>query len=59
MGFAAQWITEWYAFDQNVKNKLGLMSGERIAGYIYIGTATEAPRERVRPQIDGLVSRWK
>jgi len=59
MGFAAQWITEWYAFDQNVKDTLGLKSSERVAGYIYIGTATEAPRERVRPDVPSLISRWK
>lgn len=58
MGYAAQWITEWYAFDQNVKDALGLKSGERIAGYIYIGTATEAPRERVRPDVPSLVTHW-
>lgn len=58
MGFAAQWLTEWYAFDQNVKDALGLKSGERVAGYIYIGTATEAPRERVRPDVASLVERW-
>ena len=58
MGFAAQWLTEWYAFDQNVKDALGLKSGERIAGYIYIGTATEAPRERVRPDVSALIERW-
>ncbi len=59
MGFAAQWITEWYAFDQNVKDTLSLKSGERVAGFIYIGTATEAPRERVRPDTPALVRRWK
>lgn len=58
MGFAAQWLTEWYAFDQNVKDALGLKSGERIAGYIYLGTASEAPRERVRPDVPALITWW-
>ncbi len=49
MGFGAQWLTEWYAFDPEIKNRLGLRSGERIAGFIYIGSVTEEPIERARP----------
>lgn len=57
MGFAAQWLTEWYAFDPDVKDVLGLRSGERMAGFIYVGTASEDPVERKRPQPH--VGRWK
>ena len=56
-GFGAQWLTEWYAFDPDIKDALGLRSGERIAGYIYIGTATEEVVERPRPRAH--VGRWK
>ncbi|WP_019962334.1 nitroreductase family protein [Woodsholea maritima] len=49
MGFGAQWLTEWYAYDRDVKDILGLKSGERIAGFIYIGTQTDAAVERPRP----------
>lgn len=59
MGFAAQWLTEWYAYDPMVKDALGLRSGERVAGFIYIGTATEDAIERVRPDHKALVSHWK
>jgi nitroreductase len=52
MGFGAQWLTEWYAFDQNVKDALGLRSGERVAGFIYIGTAENEVVERKRPQAE-------
>lgn len=48
MGFGAQWLTEWYAFDKEVKARLGLKPGERVAGFIYIGTAQTAPQERPR-----------
>lgn len=57
MGFAAQWLTEWYAFDPDIKDVMGLRSGERVAGFIYVGTAKEDPVERVRPQPH--VGRWK
>jgi len=54
MGFGAQWLTEWYAFDPQIKDTLGLRSGERIAGFIYVGSVSEEPVERARPpaQID-------
>ena len=57
MGFGAQWLTEWYAFDPDVKDMLGLRSGERIAGFIYVGTAHDEPVERKRPRPH--VGRWK
>ncbi|WP_291845044.1 nitroreductase [Maricaulis sp.] len=49
MGYGAQWLTEWYAFDPQVKDALGLRSGERIAGFIYVGTVNDQPVERPRP----------
>lgn len=57
MGYGAQWLTEWYAFDPDVKDMMGLRSGERIAGFIYIGTAKDHPVERKRPQPH--IGRWK
>lgn len=57
MGFGAQWLTEWYAYDPYVKDALGLRSGERIAGFMYVGTAPDEPVERVRPKPH--VGRWK
>lgn len=57
MGFGAQWLTEWYAYDSDVKDALGLRSGERVAGYVYVGSASDHPVERVRPQAH--IGRWK
>lgn len=58
LGFSAQWITEWYAFNADVRDALGLAEEERVAGFVYIGTAREAPAERDRPDLDQIVSRW-
>lgn len=58
MGFVANWITEWCAYHPMVKDRLGLKSGERIAGFVYIGTSAVALEERVRPQLDTLVTRF-
>lgn len=57
-GFSAQWITEWYAFDQQIADALGLSENERVAGFIYIGTATETPEERDRPNLADITTRW-
>lgn len=58
LGFSAQWITEWYAFDRQIHEAIGLGESERIAGFIYIGTAKETPSERDRPDMDRIVTDW-
>lgn len=58
-GFAGQWITEWYAYDRAVLDGFGLAPSERIAGFIYLGTAKEEPRERQRPDLQTLISRFE
>ena len=58
MGFAAQWLAEWIAYDPKVASLLGLAEQEKIAGFIYIGTAMEAPKERTRPELQDVLTRW-
>lgn len=58
MGFGASWITDWYAYDPEATSLLGVGPGERVAGYVHIGTPTEVPLERVRPQMPAIVRRW-
>ena len=58
MGYGANWITDWYAFDPRVDAVLGLAEGEKIAGFVYLGTAGEPPLERVRPDVANLTSWW-
>jgi nitroreductase len=58
LGYVANWITEWGAYDPNVLSGLGLQQGERIAGYIYIGKAAAPLEERVRPDLDPLITRF-
>jgi len=56
LGFVGNWITEWYAYHPAVKQRLGLKAGERIAGFIYLGTAAEELEERPRPDMDRIVT---
>ena len=58
MGFGANWITDWYAYDPDALALLGLAEGERVAGFVHVGTATEEPLERVRPDVEELASVW-
>jgi len=58
MGFAAQWLTEWYAYDEVIAKSLGLIENERVSGFIYIGSATEKPTERGRPDLQSRISKW-
>ena len=57
LDYAAQWLTEWYAYNDNLLQRLGGVPGkDRIAGFIYIGEKTSTPIERTRPDFDSVVS---
>jgi nitroreductase len=58
LGFVGNWLTEWYAFHPAVKEKFGLKPGERVAGFLYIGTAKDELEERPRPEMDKIVTRF-
>ena len=59
MGYGANWITDWYAYDLQARAALGLSADEQVAGFVFIGTLAEAPQERVRPDVATLTSFWK
>ena len=58
LGYAANWITEWYAYDRGVLDALGLKEHERIAGFIHIGTAAHAGVDRPRPPLAEIATRY-
>ena len=58
LGYAANWITEWYAYDRGVLDALGLKEHERIAGFIHIGTAAHAGVDRPRPPLAEITTRY-
>ncbi|MHA7772311.1 nitroreductase family protein [Roseibium sp. M-1] len=57
-GFASQWITEWYSYDAAASRYLGAGEGERFAGFVHIGTPTQPPFERPRPDLSEILSTW-
>ena len=57
LGYAAQWLTEWYAYNAKMLEYLGGRSGiDRISGFIYIGHKVEEPKERRRPEPQKVVT---
>ena len=54
-GYSASWITDWYSYDPQALELLGVTSGEQVAGFIHIGTLAEPPLERPRPDLAAKV----
>jgi nitroreductase len=59
MGYGANWITDWYAYDPEANGLLGLETEEKVAGFVLLGTPREPPFERERPDLAPLVTRWQ
>jgi nitroreductase len=58
MGYAAQWLTEWYAYDSDVKKAIGAEADDEIAGFVYLGNPVGELTDRARPIYDDIVSEW-
>jgi nitroreductase len=56
MGYAGSWLTEWPTFDERARAALGLTPEERIAGFVYLGTAVQGAAERVRADVSSRIS---
>ena len=57
-GYAAQWLTEWYSYDEGVASAMALQPDERFAGFIYIGSSDEKPAERDRVSGTDVLTQW-
>jgi nitroreductase len=58
MGYAGGWVTGWAAYSDIVRDAFG-GEGERIAGFIFLGTPGAELEERPRPEQDEVVSQWR
>lgn len=59
LGYGTNWVTRWYSYSAGVGRHLGLGPGERIAGFIHIGTAKERQQDRTRPPLETVVTRYR
>jgi len=57
LGYAAGWVTGWAAYSPAVLAAFGAPP-ERIAGFLFLGTAGAEPEERLRPDPGEVVSEW-
>ena len=55
-GWGANWLTGWTAHDAEFKETaLGLLSEEKIAGYIHLGTNSRVLDDRPRPDLESKI----
>ncbi len=60
LDYAAQWITEWPAYNADVIAALGgNPASDKVAGFIHIGKKQAEPDERKRPLKQEKVEYWK
>jgi nitroreductase len=57
-GFVANWLTGWAAYSPAV-HALVAEPGERITGFVFIGTPAKPMEERPRPDFDAVVREWR
>ena len=58
LGYVANWLTGWMAFDRDVLTALGLSPDEKLAGFIHIGRAERPTDDRPRPPLSEIVTRF-
>ena len=58
LGYVANWLTGWMAFDRDVLTALGLSDDEKIAGFIHIGHSARPADDRPRPALGDIVTRF-
>lgn len=58
LGFGAQWLTGWAAYDPQITALLGLGEHERVLGFIHIGSVLEVAHDRDRPDPRELLTDW-
>ena len=57
LGYVGGWITSWAAYSERVRAAF-CAPGERIAGFVFLGTAGAPLEERPRAPLSTVVRRW-
>ncbi|HET6431081.1 nitroreductase [Dyella sp.] len=58
LGFGAQWLTGWAAYDEVVAALLGLAANEQVIGFVHVGTPQLEVPDRDRPPVSSLLTEW-
>ena len=57
LGYAAQWLTEWYSYNKKMISAVGgKPESDKLAGFIYIGKKEKEPVERRRPKTENVIN---
>jgi nitroreductase len=57
LGYGANWVTGWAAYDRSCLDLLGIAPNERVAGWLHIGKPTSELEDRPRPKLEDIVTR--
>jgi nitroreductase len=58
LGWSSSWITDWYSYDREALDLIGVAEDEQVAGFIHLGALVEPPLERPRPDVPALTE-WR
>jgi nitroreductase len=58
LGFGAQWLTGWAAYNRDAAAILHLKDNEQVIGFVHIGTSQIEVPDRERPVLADVVSTW-
>jgi nitroreductase len=58
LGYVAGWVTGWRAYSERVRTAF-CETGERIAGFIFIGHAARELEDRERPSLEAVHKSWQ
>ncbi len=58
LGYGVQWLTEWYAYDPDVKAALGMDERDHVIGFFAIGTCAAIQPDRDRPDLTQITTHW-
>ena len=58
LGYVGDWRTDWFAYDRDAMDALGLAPHEKITGIVYIGKPARQTESRPRPPLSDIVTRF-
>jgi len=58
LGYGAQWLTGWAAYDREVATILDLAQHEHVIGFVHLGTPQIDVPDRDRPALADMFSTW-
>ena len=58
LGYVSNWLTEWMAYNEKAYEIIGLAPGEKIAGFVHIGSTDFPVTDRPRPDLAETVT-WR